>query len=138
MARRAHLSVRVSPAEKATLERLAAEHDLTVGQLVRRALKNVAGRPDAASSRPRRAGATGRGSRMPSIRRTRELRWLAEHAEELAGYAGEWIILDGDELVAHAPDFLQALAEARRRGVRVPFVERIPSDQPAAGSSMGL
>ena len=38
---------------------------------------------------------------------------------------GHWIIVDGEELVAHGTDYLVVLAEARRMGVTIPFVEKI-------------
>lgn len=55
-------------------------------------------------------------------RRTRELAWRREHQELLRAYAGQWVVLDGDQLVAHGPDPAALVAEARTRGIRVPYV----------------
>lgn len=53
-----------------------------------------------------------RKSKIPYIDRSREMAWLAEHEEE---YAGQWVLLWGDRLVAHGDDLLalreKALAE---------------------------
>ena len=58
---------------------------------------------------------------------SRELQWLKEHREE---YAGQWVALDGDRLLAHGPDAREVYDKARSLGVRVPAVVRIePSDE---------
>ncbi|MEW6278062.1 MAG: ribbon-helix-helix protein, CopG family [Candidatus Eremiobacterota bacterium] len=46
MSRETHLSVRVSREEKEALERLAAQADISVGRLVRRALTTFGSRND--------------------------------------------------------------------------------------------
>src|SRR5438874_13045379 len=38
---------------------------------------------------------------MPVSDSKREVQWLAAHARE---YAGQWVALDGDKLIAHGPD----------------------------------
>ena len=59
--------------------------------------------------------------------RESEVRWLQAHAHRLqVEMPGHWIILEGEDLVAHGVDFFAALEEARRKGVEIPFVERIP------------
>lgn len=124
--------------EKTALERLAAEGDLTVGQLVRRTLQALASPRTGARAEPRGLRIAPRRLRgAPDPGRERELRWLARHVGQLSRYAGHWIVLEGDELIAHGEDYLATLAEARRKGVQVPFVERIAPDWPRA-SSMGL
>jgi len=62
---------------------------------------------------------------LPDPRRRREMRWIEEHRAE---YAGQYVALDGDRLVGHGPDGRQVLAEARKAGMKVPFVARIESD----------
>jgi hypothetical protein len=56
--------------------------------------------------------------------RWRERQWLLEHGGE---YAGEWVALNGDCLLAHGTDGRLVLSEARRAGVDVPFVVRVES-----------
>lgn len=55
---------------------------------------------------------------MPYIDRSREMAWLAEHEEE---YAGQWVFLDGDRLVAHADDPVRFREIATAEGIDVPF-----------------
>jgi|SRR5918996_1533515 hypothetical protein len=54
--------------------------------------------------------------------RHRELEWRRTHREELRQFAGQWVVLEGEEVVSHGKDPLQVVAEARARGVRVPYV----------------
>ena len=49
-------------------------------------------------------------------------RWLRDHRTE---YAGQWVAFDGDQLVCHGTNNRDVLAEARQRGVKVPFVTYI-------------
>jgi len=55
-------------------------------------------------------------------RRTRELAWRRDHLELLRAHAGQWVVLESDQLVAHGPDPAALVAEARTRGIRVPYV----------------
>lgn len=65
------------------------------------------------------------------------MRWLEEHAAEMASMAGEWLVIEGDALVAHGPDYSTVLAQARDLGIEVPFVEWVPEERPM-GFCMGL
>ncbi len=61
----------------------------------------------------------------PTLRahpRSRELAWRREHEQELRALAGEWVIIEGDELIAHGPDPVAIVAAARARGIQVPYV----------------
>lgn len=51
--------------------------------------------------------------------RSAEMKWLAEHEAE---YAGQWVALDGDRLLAYGNDPKQLFVEARAMGVENPFV----------------
>jgi hypothetical protein len=50
---------------------------------------------------------------------TRELKWVAEHARE---YAGQWVALDGDRLIAHSPNHDEVFAAAEADGVYLPLI----------------
>ncbi|MEP7341780.1 MAG: DUF5678 domain-containing protein [Acidobacteriota bacterium] len=50
--------------------------------------------------------------------RSTEMNWLAEHEAE---YAGQWLALDGDRLLAQGTDLKQVMTEARAAGVGDPF-----------------
>jgi hypothetical protein len=48
---------------------------------------------------------------MPDSQRRREMQWIKEHRQE---YAGQYVALDGDRLVAHGFDGKQVITEARK------------------------
>ena len=62
----------------------------------------------------------------PSIDRTRELAWLAAHEEE---YAGQWVFLEGDRLVAHGDDPLLFREIANAERIEVPFIVHVRKDR---------
>ena len=49
----------------------------------------------------------------------RELQWLVAHAR---AYAGQWVALDGDRLIAHGPQHDEVWAAAEASGVYLPLV----------------
>jgi len=58
---------------------------------------------------------------------TSEQRWLAEHGRD---YAGKWVALDGDRLLAQGENAREVYAAVRDSGVRLPLVVRVsPPDQ---------
>jgi hypothetical protein len=58
-----------------------------------------------------------------------EMSWLEKNHESLAGiYPGEWIAIDGPQLVAHAGSIAELLDTARAAGHPNPFITAIPSD----------
>jgi hypothetical protein len=54
--------------------------------------------------------------------RSRELAWRRDHAALLRRLAGEWVVVEGSELVGHGPEPAPLVAEARQRGIRIPYV----------------
>jgi hypothetical protein len=48
-----------------------------------------------------------------------ELRWLAEHSRE---YAGQWVALDGDRLLAHGESAREVYEAVHASEVRLPLV----------------
>lgn len=50
---------------------------------------------------------------------SREIRWLAQHRTE---YAGQWVALDGDRLIASAATAKEVFEAARQAGVADPLV----------------
>jgi len=55
-------------------------------------------------------------------RRTRELRWRQRNEQLLEALAGQWLVVEGDELIAHGQDPVTLVTAAKRRGIHVPFV----------------
>lgn len=54
--------------------------------------------------------------------RTREMAWRRAHEQELGNLVGQWVIVEGDDLIAHGSDPGALVAAARVRGIRVPYV----------------
>lgn len=68
----------------------------------------------------------------PMPDRTREHEWVKAHKQE---YAGLWVALDGDRLVAASPNRLELSEAVRADGGRLPLILRVPSpdDLPYVG-----
>jgi hypothetical protein len=67
-------------------------------------------------------GARKRQEAIKSTHRQRELEWIETHADQLRRLAGEWVVLEGEDLIAHGKSASRVLASARRKGIKVPFV----------------
>lgn len=48
--------------------------------------------------------------------------WIDAHKVE---FDGKWVCLDGDQLIAHGDDGLEVYRDAKAKGIKVPFIERI-------------
>jgi hypothetical protein len=60
--------------------------------------------------------------------RTAEMDWLYDHLAELVPeYAGQWVAIDGGQLIAHSFDICQAIDIAASNGHPDPFITAIPS-----------
>jgi len=58
------------------------------------------------------------------IQREREMKWIGEHRHE---YAGQWVALDGDRIVAHGFDADPVFAAAKAQ-TTIPFLVRFHPD----------
>lgn len=91
---------------------------------------------DVLDSRLSRSGSRTRNRRMPLIVEnpdfSRELKWLNEHRAE---YAGRWVALKGDNLIAQGTSAKEAYDAAEAAGVEMPLVTRVddPNAPPFAG-----
>src|SRR5262249_31574175 len=64
----------------------------------------------------------------PMKDRTREMKWIEEHKHE---YAGQWVALDGDRLIAASPIRAEISVAVKADGARLPLIHRIAShDEP--------
>lgn len=62
----------------------------------------------------------------PCRDRSREMRWIDENRE---AYAGQWVAVEGDRLVAADLNALEVFAAAKAAGIEVPFVVHVlPKD----------
>ncbi|MGH9765804.1 MAG: DUF5678 domain-containing protein [Blastocatellia bacterium] len=64
--------------------------------------------------------------RVPQPDRSREMRWIKEHR---AKYAGQWVALDGDQLLSHGTDAHQVFADARRLATSPFFAHLDPENE---------
>ncbi len=70
--------------------------------------------------------------------RERENAWRRTHGEVLRRYAGQWLVLEGEQIVAHGSDPAPLVARARERGIRSPYVFYVEPPRPAGVVKMGL
>ena len=54
--------------------------------------------------------------------RFQELKFQESHPEVFQPFVGEWVILEGESIIAHGSDPVRVVADARSQGVRVPYV----------------
>jgi hypothetical protein len=73
---------------------------------------------------------------MKLTHRQRELEWIQTHADSMRRLAGEWVVLEGNELVAHGKSASRVVASARRRGITVPFVFYVEQQSPDVESTV--
>ena len=52
--------------------------------------------------------------------------WLAQNREQ---FMGQWVCLEGNQLIAHGPDALQVHAQAKAAGIKAPFLEHIVEEK---------
>lgn len=89
------------------------------------------------STGPQTLSLAGTRERGPS-RRQRELAWIRANRAHLRQYAGEWIVVEGHEFIAHGRRPEELVREARRSGIRVPFLYRVEEERGADSASAGL
>ena len=56
------------------------------------------------------------------------MRWINEHRQQ---YLGQWVCLDGDNLIGHGDDAVKIHTEAKAKGIRAPFVEHVVEEPEA-------
>ena len=58
---------------------------------------------------------------------SKELDTLEQRFEEFSALPGEWLLLQGAQLLAHSPDYSEIDAEIRKRGIKDCFVYYVPT-----------
>lgn len=60
----------------------------------------------------------------PSVQgfRERELEWRRTHAASLKQFENQWVVLEGEEIVAYGSDPVQVIREAKAKGIRKPYI----------------
>jgi hypothetical protein len=69
-------------------------------------------------------------------KRSAELKWLVDNRGILERYQGEWIGLEGYQLIAHSPNVAEVVTLLKQRGIEIPFIVFIPPAE--EGVFMGL
>jgi hypothetical protein len=64
---------------------------------------------------------------VPSRDRTMEMRWIELNR---AGYANQWVAVEGDSLVAAGNDPIKVFAAAKEKGIQIPFVVHMLPEDP--------
>jgi hypothetical protein len=59
------------------------------------------------------------------ISRDREMRWLAENRNK---YVGQWVVVEGDQLIASGANSREVFQAAKRAGIEVPFLVQVESE----------
>ncbi|HMV49946.1 MAG TPA: DUF5678 domain-containing protein [Blastocatellia bacterium] len=69
---------------------------------------------------------------LPWKDRSREYQWLKDHAKN---YVGQWVALEGDELIAHGATAIEVLAVATASGIERPLLIQVedPDSPPSVG-----
>jgi Family of unknown function (DUF5678) len=63
---------------------------------------------------------------VPGRDRKREVKWIADNR---SAYAGQWVAVEGDRLVAADMDALKVFIAAKAAGIEIPFMVHIlPED----------
>ena len=64
---------------------------------------------------------------VPSRDRRLEMAWIQENRTR---YADQWVVVEGDRLIAADPDGHKAFAGAKAAGIEVPFLVHVLGDDP--------
>ena len=67
--------------------------------------------------------------RIEKKSREREMQWIENNKDFLETLLGNWIIVEGDKLVASSTDLSIALRKAKSTGINVPFIHFIPESE---------
>lgn len=77
-----------------------------------------------AEESPKNGQATYGRQKGASLQRAREMEWLAKE-ENRAQYGGQWVALDGDQVLSHGEDLRQVYADAQAKSSRVSFTSYV-------------
>ena len=68
--------------------------------------------------------------------RQMEMNWLARRKDLTECYGGQWIVLEGEQLIANDADYLRARQAATQKGIKRPFILFVPGRE--TGAFMGV
>lgn len=70
--------------------------------------------------------------------RHREYEWRRSHQEDLRVFTDQWVVLEGEEIIAHGTDPVQLVEQARQKGVARPYVFYVEPPRPERVVKIGL
>jgi hypothetical protein len=50
------------------------------------------------------------------------MEWRRTHAETLRQFENQWVVLEGERIIAHDSNAAQAIRQAKSRGIRTPYI----------------
>jgi len=62
--------------------------------------------------------------------REREQAWRQANGDVLRAYAGQWLVLEGEEIVASGADPAELVRQARARGIGSPYLFFVEPSEP--------
>ena len=65
--------------------------------------------------------------KVPYRDRSREMKWVRDNR---AKYANQWVVVEGDHLVAADPDAHKVFTAAKAAGIEVPFLVHVLPEDP--------
>ena len=57
-----------------------------------------------------------------------KLDWISSNAKELGKYRGQWIVVEGERVLAHDKDYQPARDQAVKAGINRPLIFFVPDD----------
>ena len=113
--------------------RLARKLGISLEELYAKAIEEYV-KLRAEESSPADAAAPQRQPRF----RARENAWRQKHRDVLREYAGEWLVLEGEEIIAHGEDPAPLVDQARELGIESPYVFYVEPVRKSGVVKMGL
>lgn len=102
----------------ATLEHALLEQATSQGKTMSELAREILSRALFANRRP------------ASRHRQKEHEWRRTHREELQAFAGQWVVLDGEQIIAHGEDPARLVETAREKGIGTPYIFRVEPPSP--------
>jgi uncharacterized protein DUF5678 len=62
------------------------------------------------------------GFASPYGSRVIENEWLQKHPEKLRACVGEYVMVEGEEIVAHSKEPAELVRVAKERGIKIPYI----------------
>lgn len=117
------MSIELSADLETTLRREAAARGIPVDELLHEALSVY--------RRQKNGGPSGV-RRVPRTDRSAEMSWIAQPDPR---FVGNWVVLDGDRVLASGPTAKAVYDQAKLKGIEAPFIAYVSPhrDQPFAG-----